>query len=126
MSSDLDIEHVTPLNALAEYRQELKKLTLSLSNHNADFTSILRDVDDLQQRARGGFVSERVNMKSENEGVSALCEAKPEIEVACMSLKVKVNEVIVKMLSQEELPEGVTIVNIIPRNLEDVLADADR
>lgn len=67
-----------------------------------------------------GIISERINMKSEDGGVSALTERLPSVSVAALSFIHKVSEDNFKRL--EKTPEDKAIIfNTTRKRLEDTL-----
>lgn len=116
----MDIIPVTPTDALKSYRLRAAYLANALDATEADIESILVNTQDLLKRARKGFTSERVNMKSD-DGTSALTEQLPAIEIACLNIQLKVNEMLIKVLEKDELPDTTTIVNITSVALEERL-----
>ena len=114
---------IDSLSSLKAYRQRAAYLTMALDATESDIESILINTQDLLKRARMGFISQRVNMKSEDGGVSDLNEMLPAIEISCLQIQLKVNEMLMKILTADELPDTVTNVYIQPVNLEDRLRD---
>lgn len=93
----------------------------SLEDTESDLGSVLVQINDLQQRAKKGFYSDRVNMKSDDGGVSRLNESMPAIELGCINAKLKVQSLIVDYLTCDEVQDTNITVNVVPRRLEDSL-----
>lgn len=109
-----------PLESVKAYRARVSYLLNALDEYEADIGSILANINDLRRRAAKGFDSDRVNMKAE-DGVTRLNEAAPTIEVSCLQMQLKANEMMVKIMTMDEQPDTNISVVINPVALEDRL-----
>jgi hypothetical protein len=117
-----DIHNLDAATSLKEYRKRAAVLLNALDNTEASLEDVLINTQDLLKRARKGFSSERVNMVAKDTGgVSELNEQLPNIEIQCLTIQMKVNEMLVKILEKDDLPDTTTVVNILPVSLEDTL-----
>jgi hypothetical protein len=117
-----DKHETDAITSLKEYRRRAAYLLNALDATEADIESVLINTQDLLRRARKGFSSERVNMVAKDTGgVSELNEQLPNIEIQCLNIQMKVNEMLMKILEKDDLPDTTTVVNILPVSLEDTL-----
>lgn len=102
-------------------KQDLNTLNKWLSDNELDSMSLILLAKEIAMRCvDDGIVSERINMKSEDGGVSALTERFPAIAISAFTFIHKVVEDEKKRL--EKTPEDKTIIfNTTRKRLEDTL-----
>lgn len=106
--------------SLKEHRARCAHALLSLEDTEADFQSILVNLQQIMKEARLGYNSERCNMKVEG-GISTFNEQRPEILISCINAQLKIIDYLTKAVEKGIVPDNQIVVNIQSVNLEDTL-----
>lgn len=112
-------------NSAQERRKDLESLTKWTKEENVDARSLILLLKEIAMSCMDeGIRSERVNMKSEDGGISTLTERFPSIAVTAIAQIHKIVEDAQKELKGTPPPDPVINIVMTRKRLEDVLKEA--